>query len=107
MHHNLLCNSENEDCPNNDAKLSKFQALEFTFIPHANWLSEMERSLHCSYEATEIFKFKQSRRQILANQTQNVCLNNEILVLPSLNVLPELEWNFPEITLRLLYPPHW
>ena len=61
-HHNLLCNSENEDCPNNDAKLSKFQALEFNFISHANWLSEMKRSLHCSYEATEIFKFKQSQR---------------------------------------------
>ena len=34
-HCNLPCDSENEDCPNNDAKLSKFQALEFTFIPYA------------------------------------------------------------------------
>ena len=26
-HCNLPCDSENEDCPNNDAKLSKFQAF--------------------------------------------------------------------------------
>ena len=40
---------------------------------------------------------------ILADQVQNDRLNNEILVFPSLNMLPE---NFPEITLGLLYLPH-
>ena len=74
-HCNLPCDSENEDCPNNDAKLSKFQALEFTFIPYATQLSEMKRLLHCSYEATGIITKKNGNLPLFL--PQKVCVNTK------------------------------